>query len=285
MENPPAVMPLPPELELQIVKTLALACPSEIPRLVLVARRFHVWLQGLLYRTIVNDPECDIEGLPIPAAHTQPLRPPLRRARDWGPVVAACPAVRNVYLGCNTAAGYRALLAGLAHLEQLHCGSFDLPWDANTHTHTHTHTHVLGALTHLELFDRRTVPLAETRVLARMCPRLTHLAVNDHFPELSECEAISKTCPVLEALVLIWPMESEAEELEGGDLLGEDVAVGRADVRAVVALLPHACERDWQQGCLTGMDFWSAADEFIALRRSGGVDGELSLLLLPQKPS
>ncbi|CAK5283278.1 unnamed protein product [Mycena citricolor] len=236
MGNPPAVMPLPPELELQIVKTLALACPSEIPRLVLVARRFHVWLQGLLYRTIVNDPECDIEGLPV---LNRDVAISMVGARDWGPVVAACPAVRNVYLGCNTVAGYRALLAGLAHLEQLHCGSFDLPWDANTHTHAHTH--VLGALTHLELFDRRTVPPAETRVLARMCPRLTHLAVNDHFPELSECEAISKTCPVLEALVLIWPMESEAEELEGGDLLGEDVAVGRADVRAVVALLPHAC--------------------------------------------
>ncbi|CAK5271311.1 unnamed protein product [Mycena citricolor] len=239
----------PRELEFQIFEKAALSSPKDIPRFVLVARRLPRRLQALLYHALTD--AVDLGRIPFmnaqkisdilddPSsnafAHIQNVMLSDLHGDALDRLLLASPALRNIFL-C-TMVSEPPTLARLMHLRQLHCRWLDLP------------------------YVRRMLPDA----LSQTCPALTHLAMNDDLPITQHLadEHVWNAAPTLQAIVLLWARQAVFDAL-----LGEDIAILESDVRVVGIFVPNF-GMDWQRGCPTEQSFWTAADSWIARRRSG----------------
>ncbi|KAK7051894.1 hypothetical protein R3P38DRAFT_2857620 [Favolaschia claudopus] len=244
----------PPELEQMIFEIAAYSWRPMIPTLLLIAWRVKIWLEPLLYRTlIVADDRTDDSrlslntiGQNIPTAvepehllsliRTKPsgfFRDSVRNlflahaVRDEElTIVSACSGIENLWLGHTTICAINDLKTH--RLKRLHC-TFEALFGETGADFTQP---LFAVSTWIEL----------TRL-----PNLTHLAFGDQ----NYLEMVASFLPHWESLRAVLFL-SRASSLDDTD--------------------PFNAYGDWVHGVHLGCDFWSRADEFIARRKAGEVD-------------
>jgi hypothetical protein len=119
-------------------------------------------------------------------------------------------------------------------------------------------------ITHL--CSRNWLGFDDTEMTSRLSlmPHLTHLSF-DFTPFISVCPLVLENCKSLCVLVFLGHPASLWS-------YREDLAVLRRDIR-FVAMLNAWHLKDWQMGTHAGVDYWMRAEDFIAKRRSGEIDG------------
>ncbi|KAJ7486824.1 hypothetical protein FB451DRAFT_1228123 [Mycena latifolia] len=278
MDEDPTISILPFELERQIFELSALSRPVSIPTLLCVAWRVKHWIEPILYRTLVIGPHLDaIDGLPLctvetftEIAGTQSvsfLRDSVRNlilfvvpSKDVKFIVSTCRNVENLHIMplADIEPGDDTLASINMPLRHLYCDfddlcsvvlfeSFSLP--------------PFSRLTHLELFHGLTnntdfIAWSDVAELAH----LSHLSFDIH-TLVTVFEYLLTTCKSLRALVILCPPPRTAVELQ---TLAKDPRF--------VMMVVEDYTGDWQRGILTGDDYWSRADAFIAQRISGEID-------------
>jgi hypothetical protein len=116
-------------------------------------------------------------------------------------------------------------------------------------------------VTHLELFFGPRED--DTWMALTAFPRLTHLALNE-LAYIPHCPPLLDTSKSLRAFIILdVPPDRYRQDLE---VLSEDPRF------VMMRLLPYI--EDWQHGILTGEDYWTRADTFIAKRISGEIPRE-----------
>ncbi|KAJ6574571.1 hypothetical protein B0H19DRAFT_1124825 [Mycena capillaripes] len=270
---------LPAELERLIFEVAATSWPRSILRFMLVAWRVKIWVEPLLYRTI------------IVADHRPDLRPKFRK--DSGPfaiesstlnslihskppsffkysvrqlylsqldpeteavVLDACSNVENFWLSAQTSA---TVLRLNMPLKRLHCSLKALFGPDQI-----DFSRLFTSITHLEIFDVPTNIEDEVWSALTRLPHLTHLAFNndDYLPL---CLTLLQTWEALQALVvLVYDRDGGLPEVD------DDLA---QHPRFVLMVCQWYLE-DWMRGAHTGDDYWSRADNFIAKRKSGEIN-------------
>ncbi|KAJ6564458.1 hypothetical protein B0H19DRAFT_1141137 [Mycena capillaripes] len=279
--EPPAAV-LPEDLEREIFEISAYSRPIFIPMLMLVARRVKLWVEPLLYRTIVLESwEVTVNGYPV---------------HSWGtlvPILESKPtsffhnAVRNLFwvasdhhkmlpMQCrsieNLWIAYEAydkppdifpLIEDLP-LRQLYCNLTHLFGLQRQIDFDHR---IFASVTHLELFDSWMSNSFDPTIWRNLAliPQLSHLSFNDP-ASVTIWPSLLLTCHSLRVFVALglFPMQAMINSHQEKEELVEDS-------RFVIMTLNEAT-RDWQMGAHTGIDYWSRAEDFIAKRRSGEID-------------
>ncbi|KAJ7652200.1 hypothetical protein DFH06DRAFT_1331415 [Mycena polygramma] len=289
---------LPRELEREIFRLAAVSDRKSVLHLVLVAHRVKIWVEGLLYQTLVvvgpDEPESsafsasdDGPGPSFPAICVSDLLAMIAsRPRgffqsaveqicfeldDVEPanahiILSACSGVTQVFVrgsrcASETYLGPLTALRNLTHLQArahyLLNIAFDLP------------PGVFQNITHLELVDRwvRNSPTGllrgalSTAVLAKvlLIPRLTHIAFE--LTTFRRYELLFREAR-LQCIMAV------AHGL-GPETALRDSCIPKGDDRALVCF-----RRGLPPGVGLGIDYWGMADDFIAGKRSGAIDGK-----------
>ncbi|KAJ7670042.1 hypothetical protein DFH06DRAFT_160064 [Mycena polygramma] len=268
---------LPADLERQIFEVAALSWPCSIPMFMLVAGRVRIWVEPLLYRTLMVYGSHGV--MPDKFKGTHPvgigisvLLPILHakgpsffnaavRHRIWAShyigatdeadLLSACSNVENPWLSGISGATVPQLNMPL---KRLHCRLKTL-FGPNPIDFAHQ---LFASLTHLEVYDVPDRVDIEVWAALTQLPHLTHLALNDAV-YLPMCIALLQASTSLQVLIF-WLCNGEM-----GKGLWENY--DGIDVRLVALLCPD-CVEDWIMGALTGADYWSRAEDFIAVGRS-----------------
>ncbi|CAK5272700.1 unnamed protein product [Mycena citricolor] len=282
----PAPPRMPRELERYIVEMYALesAGPERILQLLPVCHRVRFWLEPALYRTLIlNDgadeqklPSCQMDAIErLWTNHPGALQAIVRNVMLIGEtrdtverVLRSCNSAENVFLaGCATGGLDLSLLS--PSLQRLHCTAETLDllnWKPGGYT--------IASLTHLELFTLgnrfdRPVSHALLRLLDRQhFPNLAHLALS----ATSVIRSLPEILPRLrnlKSLVIV----SAYRLVSSTPLSEEDRRILMEHERLVLVSVPDYTE-DWQDGVLSGNDYWARAERRISNRLSGVVDGE-----------
>ncbi|KAJ7617910.1 hypothetical protein FB45DRAFT_932950 [Roridomyces roridus] len=279
MSEPVGVPMLPLELERAIFEVAAYEEPLCVPRLMLVAWRVKKWVERYLYRILLfsddppglhgiyaypyNAPEPDddillythITSLPVDLLQSSVRHLCVGEYDELAQfLLSTCTSVEDFW---GSPSGQIDRLARLP-LKRLHCSPLDVfgpkPVDFSHSLFSH--------VTHLEIFERHmTVDLPSWSGLASI-PHLTHLAF-DEANFLSIAADLLRMCAFLHVMIYTRPSETSPVPVVSEDL--------RQDSRFVVMLCDEYI-KDWQMGALTGVDFWSRAEDFVGKRRTGQVD-------------
>ncbi|KAJ7131233.1 hypothetical protein C8R44DRAFT_871755 [Mycena epipterygia] len=278
MDDSPMAPTLSPELERPIFELAALSRPKEIPTLMRVSWRVKLWVEPLLYRTLlirgtshltVTDcfPSCGVDTF-MQIASTEKasfLRDSVRNlmvdflsTESTHAVLSACKSVENLHVIIAAGLSLQSALPPLdMPLRHLYCDLQDFCEMSSFEPFCHSSFH---KITHLELFAgfeglwSRLVDL----------PQLTHLALGTT-GDIPVCEQVLATLKSLRALVILHHPPPAR--------LSVELAILSEDPRFVMMGLDYHIE-DWQTGILTGDDYWARADEFIAKRISGEIERE-----------
>ncbi|KAJ7617182.1 hypothetical protein FB45DRAFT_933585 [Roridomyces roridus] len=279
MSEPVRAPILPPELEQAIFEVAAYEEPPCVPRLMLVAWRVKKWVERYLYRILLfsDVPSPGLHGVyayPYDASededeillHTHITSLPIDLlkssvqhlcVRDYSELtqflLSTCSSVEDFW---GSPLGEHERLGSLP-LKRLHCSLFDV-FEPTPVDFSHA---LFSHVTHLEIFDRSmTVDLPSWSGLASI-PHLTHLAL-DEVDFLSIVSELLGMCASLRVLIILVPASSTIP----------DVSLDfRRDPRLVVMQCSEYI-KDWHMGALTGVDFWSRAEDFVEKRRAGEVD-------------
>ncbi|KAJ7648795.1 hypothetical protein DFH06DRAFT_1135599 [Mycena polygramma] len=267
---------LPTELERHIFELVALSRTVAIPTLVRVAQRVKIWIEPLLYRTIVVNtralrtvdegllPSCTVDILICIALHPA-RRTLLHHVRNLMLVVEsneidlileACTNVVNVYVRLDKGQIRRLPSSWYptpnhitsnptTAVRHLSCKFTDIfPNAACDLAHMH--------ITRLRLFD--AIPAEHITDLCRRLPELTHLSFNDPLKHL--LQGLLAEFPNL-VLILVSQMELyESHRLD-------HYASMDSEPRFVYAKVANF-EKDWQKGVLSGLDYWARVEQFVA---------------------
>ncbi|KAJ6505114.1 hypothetical protein C8R45DRAFT_894504 [Mycena sanguinolenta] len=264
---------LPLELERRIFEIAALACPTRIPTVMLVARRVKFWVEPLLYRAVFLNYSTThqlLRDLNLPAFTADALeRRPSNSFRYVGHLfiddavkrptlkswLLACTGVTNLSAWFNCASDILPSITSLTNIQYLTI-------DVRALCSTTVPFPLFLTITHLELFDfTRAAEDSVDRVWGNisLIPRLTHLALNpnlQHFlPHAALCGHTQLQC-----IVFLSPRRS----LDGSPLCD--------DSRFVCIDEDMDYYEDWLNGAVFGEDYWALADTFLAARRAGTVD-------------
>ncbi|KAJ6508152.1 hypothetical protein C8R45DRAFT_966485 [Mycena sanguinolenta] len=256
---------LPPELEHRIFETAALARPTSIPALMLVAKRVRCWVEPILYHVVflrrsAHDEAYDL-GLPIftpdaveqrPYEYFQHVRYLFIGAsvdetmlQAW---LRACTGITNLFAQCDYTPEILPLLSRLTEIRYLTISGdvFSDPFSFSPN------------LTHLELLDSES-NLDHICQSITLIPRLTHIAFNSSME--SRLHPTLCANAQLRCIVFLSPLHS----FDGSPLADDDrfVCVYENEVRYYV---------DWLHGAVFGQHYWSLADAFLAARRAGKID-------------
>ncbi|KAJ7493059.1 hypothetical protein B0H11DRAFT_2007061 [Mycena galericulata] len=261
---------LPPELEQAIFELSAVSRPVSIPNLILVAWRVKHWVEPLLYRTLVINttaiddlPSCSVDAFTGITRTKQALL--LKSVRnlmliqissdDAELIISACSDVQNLYI----------LATG-----ELHTSTRIYPLGLDTMVLTHLYCNpsnifapqyprfahpLFATITHLELFHLDDDD--ESRKSLALLPRLTHLAYDTS--SLWPCKQLLEECKSLRVLICLRSPSRRPDQPVVED-------------PRFVMMLVERYIADWQRGILTGRDFWTRAEEFIAKRISGQIN-------------
>ncbi|KAJ7461151.1 hypothetical protein FB451DRAFT_1498347 [Mycena latifolia] len=268
---------LPTDVERLIFEICALSWPLNIPTLMLVAWRVKVWAEPLLYRTIVQHGEVNpvIQG--CPAIDLETLERVLRSKprlffedfvrnlsmyhtpKDLEELIlSTCSRVENLWIVTGS---HSLPLISTLPLKRLHCSLQDF-FSPNPINFT---LPLFSRLTHLEVLEfPKRVDRKMWSGLA-LIPNLTHLSFNsqEFLPLWTE---LLDTCKSLEVLIYLWgdsiPLALESHQ--DGHNLARDPRFVVMECRDFLG--------DWQMGVHHAVDYWSHAEDFIAMRRSGKVD-------------
>ncbi|KAJ7137585.1 hypothetical protein C8R43DRAFT_1238862 [Mycena crocata] len=227
---------LPLDLERHIFELCAHWRPVSIPTLMLVAWRVKVWVEPILYRTLLVTNDDPIAGYPRFTAER--VRSVLEsRAPTF---LRSC--VRNVYLDDVGDATMELVLSQCTGVENL--------WIR----------HDLDNL--IPLFAR--LSLKHLWGLADL-PRLTHLSFNDD-DFIDICSPLLQSCKFLVVLICL---EMSTVDTEADDRAVEEGL--QQDLRFVI-MGCRLFRKDWKMGAHAGVDYWTRAEDFVAKRRSGEMD-------------
>ncbi|CAK5272765.1 unnamed protein product [Mycena citricolor] len=266
---------LPPELERYIFELYALesASPERILHVLPVCRRVRTWLEPCLFRTIIfNDgfdnklPSCELDTIQRASeAYPGALEIVVTNVLLIGErqdtvelVMRTCAGVKNLFFS-----GSKPEVFDLSpSLRRLHCGLEVFDFSTGI---------TFPLLTHLELFNiGRNFGTSDSHPLLveseTLLPNLTHLAfsvttVIRMLPDIVSCFTS------LEALVIV----STYRVVSSTPLLPEERRVFEDDCRIVLVSVSDYIV-DWQEGVLSGEDYWTRADRRIVNRQSGEVD-------------
>ncbi|KAJ7465356.1 hypothetical protein B0H11DRAFT_2006926 [Mycena galericulata] len=272
-ESKPLNLPL--ELERNIFELAALSRPVLIPKLMLTAWRVKRWLEQLLYRTLtidkaptpVNDfPLCTVEVfMRIVGAKQTSLLQSVRNLRlvflflemdAVDMVLSACPNVENLYiLLCGELHdSTRSAPPALATMtpRALYCDLADV-FAADPFSHP-----VFSRVTHLQLMSFDIEEYVDKDYWAGLVhlSQLTHLAFDTIQPAV-RCKHILDETRSLRALIVM----QTPDIYHNHEIL--------ADEPRFVMITAVEYQADWEEGILSGNDFWARADKFIANRMLG----------------
>ncbi|KAJ7121819.1 hypothetical protein C8R43DRAFT_1112098 [Mycena crocata] len=265
---------LPVELEREIFEIAARSRPGSIPTLVLVASRVKFWVEPFLYRTIILDEYTQlVEGYPALSCRSFPrvaqgkpsslFRDSVRHLLlsvvvegiDVHCFLTTCSQIENLFLmGHHRLPIYLPAIAALP-LKRLHCNLDDLFPSYSQISFTHQ---LFSHLTHLWHLSHVGDPAIWPGLA--LLPHLTHLAFNseDFIPLFL---TFLDTCKSLRVLVHLQFSGADPPHIEVQ--LAEDTRFLSMDFGDIID--------DWQIGAHTGIDFWSRAEDFVVLRKSGQI--------------
>ncbi|KAJ7670096.1 hypothetical protein DFH06DRAFT_1125492 [Mycena polygramma] len=284
---------LPEDLERDIFELSAHSCRLSTLRLMLVARRVKIWVEPLLYQSLVSRSfvwshigAVDypvLRGLPtlLDIVETKGTSSFLRdRVRNlmlpsFAPgdintvaaILSACSGVQNLYMNVASALSMPTLLPILAQLPltRLCCNVQFLFGPRSQIDFTHQ---LFAQITHIEVFDKprtRVDGLKSWSNLA-LVPHLTHVSfVDPSF--ISVSPALLCASNSLRAVVVMahrWAAQPLIDSQPDGEKLLKDprfVVMDYIDMQL-----------DWQVGAHGRMDYWWRANDFIARRRAGEVE-------------
>ncbi|KAJ7925540.1 hypothetical protein B0H13DRAFT_1974658 [Mycena leptocephala] len=263
----PANPRLPPELEQIVFEFAALSHPTTIPKFMQVASRIKIWVEPLLYRTVLvctrqarrTSRSLQIPGFPACPVSTKPrvfLQQSVKHlfldesvfeleADTVQTVLSVCTRVVNLFVSCLSSTQALDLLAGFQCLRRLTIDVSDFmsvcAIDGTAFLHT---------LTHLQLHNTTSC--------------LTHVAFDSQLPHggfyTALCSRARFQCIVC--------LNLEAYEIEAVAPLAED------DDRFVCIEQNIPFREDWLRETDGGQDFWAVAEAFIAAKRAGNVDSD-----------
>ncbi|KAJ7256018.1 hypothetical protein C8J57DRAFT_1344966, partial [Mycena rebaudengoi] len=252
----------------EIFEIAAIEIPQSMPQLVRVARRVCVWIEPLLYRTLIVTPhrKLDLDALRLAIEkHPAKFAKYLRSFFDWEThsdnewtlrILPLCSDIRNFAWFYADSTMVPALEA--MQLRRLSVVLLDLvessPVDPSRP--------LFRTLTHLDLWDSDTEFL--TGLPFAQFPALTHLSVNHLNTQSSPFLAsILRDCTRLCILVSMQMIPFEA---------GSETHYSVDDPRFVLMWLSNdEYVEDWKVGVDGGKDFWVRAELFVAKRKRGEI--------------
>ncbi|KAJ7059535.1 hypothetical protein C8F01DRAFT_1295482 [Mycena amicta] len=251
---------LPTELEREIFEITVRLHPEMRYKLLFVARRVLIWIEPLLYRTLIQVLD-KISTLPLKpqhllAAHTRHIG--LLFMHDTTTeVLRLCTGITHAAIGelATTTEGFHDSFHALRQIQFLACHGDALCNSARL-SKEDAALPVFASLTHLEFFDNE-LPTSLLDFCARL-PVLTHLALNDTDSGWTTMEPLLQRCTNLRLLVLLAVSQDEA-----GSIVC-DVPRSLSDVRFVITWY-----KSWQEGALDCYSYWDVADDFVARKRRG----------------
>ncbi|KAJ7651157.1 hypothetical protein FB45DRAFT_859766 [Roridomyces roridus] len=273
---------LPLELEREIFELVAYSQPLFVPTLSLVAKRVKAWVENLLYRVVVaSDPNAITYEMPCPDFRASQIKnlPPsvlrnsvrhlfLHTVPEEGAkfLLSHCENLDDLWIS----AAYPSLLdiAGALPLRRLSCALEDF-FQAHQAAIEEPRivrvdwTHPLFShLTHLEIYSPPEQFHDLPAGLASL-PNLTHLSLSSGIDDslLQLAPTIFRMCG---NRLRILVFSTDGIPYPHNPELAEEVRF----VQINYAYMPE----DWLAGALTGADFWSRAEEFVALRLTGQVE-------------
>ncbi|KAK7052183.1 hypothetical protein R3P38DRAFT_1638258 [Favolaschia claudopus] len=277
MKSDPA---FPAELEREIFETTAVLYPSTIPALLLVARRIFVWIEPLLYRVI----RTDVEEIDFALQHARETKPASffhRSVRHLyigsrgftGPsLLPVCPDILS--LAYISPRGQPALLEAVQGFRNIRRWSGSLVDLFDGSDAVSLNLPVFETVTHLDVFDdidvfnQYTIQLCASLTAL---PALTHLCLNKKVPS-QIIRSLLSDCSRLQVFVIMWSSRVLAEAM-----VERHRKAGLEDPRFVVAVCDDYWA-DWEVGARGGVDFWAAAEAFVARKRSREIEGSRYLL-------
>ncbi|KAJ7088695.1 hypothetical protein C8R44DRAFT_892752 [Mycena epipterygia] len=274
----------PPELEREIFETAALMHPKTIPVLLRVAHRVLIWIEPVLYRVI------RIDHLPV-----LPMADAVRRAMEaksasffeesvrhlllapipnWSDedvctLLRLCPRLVSFAIskGCFSRPPSLSILQGMHEVRNWSGSLEDL---FGSHTTIDLGHPFFRTVTHMDIFE--VVHDDDIRICPGLAalPALTHLCLNGG-TGAGAVRRVLEQCMHLRVLVNMW----HKSDNEGAYEIASNPPV--TDVRFVVSMFSDYW-KDWEVGARGGIDFWAAADMFVARKRRGEI--ELTCYLL-----
>ncbi|KAF8171070.1 hypothetical protein K438DRAFT_2024164 [Mycena galopus ATCC 62051] len=264
----PSSPTLPPELEREIFELCALDLPVSIPKLMLIAKRVHEWVEPLLYHTIILGHDSPIHGFPLFTSEVVSSairrKPPsffhnaVRRLMvmnsdisDAEAILALCATVEDLGLG-YISEGCLLLLESLP-LRRLYTSTDWLPMP-RTYP-------MFSSLTHLHVDVDDLDNIHSTYPAMAALPKLTHLSfVYDDVDEdlVLASHKILELCQSICVLVFL-----------DNSMAQTQLAL---DVRCVVMAIPDDFVQDWYTGIRDGTDYWSVAENLVVKRRNQETD-------------
>ncbi|KAJ6564386.1 hypothetical protein B0H19DRAFT_1374738 [Mycena capillaripes] len=271
---------LPEDLKREIFEIYAHSRPVFIPTLMLVARRVKIWVEPLLYRTIVlGTCENRLDDQPIPRWETlvsilesKPASFFRTATRNlfWFAnehekrLVMQCRGIENLWMGgLRTDVAQMFPLVEDLPLQRLYCNLAYLFGSERQIDFTHR---LFSRIKHLELFDpcfKRFAPTIWCNLA--LIPHLTHLAVH-RSTTITVWLTLLRACHSLRIFVVLVLYHARAS-IDGH----QDKAQLVNDPRFVTLYCAESTQ-DWQMGARTGLDYWSRAEDLVAKRRSGEIN-------------
>ncbi|KAJ7611108.1 hypothetical protein DFH06DRAFT_1245586 [Mycena polygramma] len=260
---------LPTDLEREISETSALIHPRMITVLLRVARRVLIWIEPLLYRTVVlkkpTDPTRVFFNSTKPAEFFHStvrhlaVRPSVYAA-EAGQLLGLCKGTVDL-IWCQTVP-YDSLLPILAQMRIQRLAAdlrnlFGGPIDPK-------HP-FFASLTHLRVFESDPTAMRQVWGQISGLPTLTHLCVNGQ-ADRDDLLAMLAECPRLRLLLVLWGsfQRSIYERLQTPCVY---------DVRFVICQLDLGDYwANWEAGARGFSDLWSQGDDFVARKRRGDID-------------
>ncbi|KAJ7195759.1 hypothetical protein GGX14DRAFT_376659 [Mycena pura] len=273
---------LPIELEREIFEISAIRHPEIAPVLLRVARRVFIWIEPLLYRVMRVGKSRRRAAAFLKATKTKPPAFFAASVRalcfdnycDW-----SVDEARNVLKLCRGVTNFAATdrfytPAMLPVLATMRIQRLDVCLAALFGSFEATHfTHPLfSRITHLTMGERLSSVEEHIYANLRTLPALTHLCLHSVVsPTTCTLELLLTDCVRLELLVVLW------EQLSIVSATRMAANTPLRDVRLVVGVYSH-CWVDWNTGAAGLPNLWTRAENVVAQRRGGELDGTVCLV-------
>ncbi|KAJ7161897.1 hypothetical protein C8R43DRAFT_316112 [Mycena crocata] len=274
---------LPPELERHVFEATARSRPVIIPKLMLVAWRVKEWVEPFLYHTIAITSIRGMECYPCFSTEVILHKPaPFLRKHvrnlfvndefdeeTLKALLPICTGIENLWTCCDweklIALDREQLISLVAGISLKHLYA-DVGQILRYIPPTHP---FFSQITHLEVIGLPAQPQSPTDMGVSaglsLIPRLTHLSFND-LEFVPICLPLLRSCNSLSVLIAL-DLAEHPQTTERID------AVGLSEDLRFVVMNCWYFRKDWQMGRHAGVAYWTRAEDFIAQRRSGTIDG------------
>ncbi|KAJ7489066.1 hypothetical protein FB451DRAFT_1552968 [Mycena latifolia] len=247
----------PLELEREIFETTAGLHPETISALLRVAHRVLVWIEPLLYRTLVITHRRQLEAVlqRSPSFLSANVRAVMLRMDELDDemctLISICPGIQALALSNPPLRLFRFLQP--LHLRRLAIPMFALYSSRALISPTSA---FMAAVSHLHIHSQRNMAFPSHFSVGAL-PSLTHLCFEcpGVFSDVAQLHKVLEDCKKLQVLVCLF---DNHQELAQCDVDPDEPWID--DPRIMVMVL--------QQGLTGGRDFWTRAEELIAEKRS-----------------